>query len=68
MLAAVQVQGREVEQGCATATQAVGLLGRLRSNRGAEYLDDFRLRLAPYTGEPVVREFTARLEAAEAAA
>ena len=34
----------------------------LRSNRGAEYLDDFQQRLEPYRDEPVVREFGARLE------
>lgn len=68
LLASAQVQAREVEQGCDTATQAVGLLAGLRSNRGAEYLDDFRRRLEPFQQEAAVREFGARLEECETAA
>ncbi|MGW0753492.1 transcriptional regulator [Streptomyces sp. NPDC002587] len=63
LLAAAQVQQREVEQACQTATAAADLLEGLRSNRGAEYLDDFRTRLAPYREEAAVREFGARLDA-----
>ena len=48
LLADAQVQQREVEQACHTGTQAVELLGGLRSDRGAEYLEDFRRRLEPY--------------------
>ncbi|MFE0101666.1 transcriptional regulator [Streptomyces sp. NPDC059009] len=62
LLATAQVQRREVEQACHTGLKAVELLGTLRSNRGAEYLEDFRDRLEPYRDEPVVREFGARLE------
>ena len=62
LLATAQVQQREVEQACHTGTQAVELLGTLRSNRGAEYLDDLQQRLEPYREEPVVREFGARME------
>ncbi|GHF17533.1 MULTISPECIES: transcriptional regulator [Streptomyces] len=62
VLATAHVQQREVEEACATGTRALQLLGTLRSNRGAEYLDDFRQRLEPYRDEPVVREFGARLE------
>ncbi|MGX1886078.1 transcriptional regulator [Streptomyces sp. NPDC055287] len=62
LLATGQVQQREIEQACATGTRAVELLGTLRSNRGAEYLEDFQQRLAPYRDEPAVREFGARLE------
>ena len=62
LLATAQVQQREVEQACQTGTRAVELLGTLRSNRGSEYLDDFRQRLEPYRDEPVVREFGARLD------
>ncbi len=62
LLATAQVQQREVEQACHTGLQAVELLGSLRSNRGAEYLEDLQERLAPYRDEPVVREFGARLE------
>ncbi|MEV6399133.1 transcriptional regulator [Streptomyces sp. NPDC051907] len=62
LLATAQVQQREVEQACDTGSRAVELLGRLRSSRGAEYLDDFQQRLEPYADEPAVREFGARLE------
>ncbi|MBM9505141.1 transcriptional regulator [Actinacidiphila acididurans] len=67
LLADAQVQQRDLEHGVRTGTQAVTLLAGLRSNRGAEYLDDFRRRLEPYGNEPVVREFGARLEELEAA-
>ncbi|MGY0492568.1 transcriptional regulator [Streptomyces sp. WG-D5] len=62
LLATAQVQQREVEQACHTGLRAVELLGTVRSNRGAEYLDDFRDRLDPFREEPVVREFGARME------
>ncbi|WKX70941.1 transcriptional regulator [Streptomyces sp. XD-27] len=62
LLATAHVQQRDVEQACHAGTRAVDLLGQLRSNRGAEYLDDFRQRLEPFRDEPVVREFGARLE------
>ncbi|ARZ68412.1 transcriptional regulator [Streptomyces albireticuli] len=62
LLATAQVQQRDVDEACSTGTRALELLGTLRSNRGAEYLDDFQQRLAPYREEPVVREFGARLE------
>ncbi|MCW5250865.1 MULTISPECIES: transcriptional regulator [unclassified Streptomyces] len=67
LLATAQVQQREVEQACQTALKAVDLLETLRSNRGAEYLEDFQQRLEPYREEAVVREFGARLELAAAA-
>ncbi|MFF3340751.1 transcriptional regulator [Streptomyces flavidovirens] len=63
LLATAQVQQREVEQACHTGARAVELLATLRSNRGAEYLEDFQQRLEPYRDEPAVREFGARLEA-----
>ncbi|MFE2140624.1 transcriptional regulator [Streptomyces sp. NPDC059456] len=62
LLAAAQVQQREVEQACQSAAKAADLLSGLRSTRGAEYLEDFRTRLAPYRDEPAAREFSARLE------
>lgn len=67
VLASAQVQQREIEQACHTGTRAVELLSGLRSNRGAEYLEDFQQRLMPYRDEPVVREFGARLELQAAA-
>ncbi|MGW1882312.1 transcriptional regulator [Streptomyces sp. NPDC001970] len=62
LLASAQVQQREVEAACRTGTQAVDLLGTLRSSRGAEYLEDLQYRLEPYGNEPAVREFAARME------
>ncbi|MER5973383.1 transcriptional regulator [Streptomyces sp. NPDC002055] len=63
LLASAQVQLREVEQACHTGTQALDLLAGLRSNRGAEYLEDLQQRLEPFRHEAVVREFGARLDA-----
>lgn len=67
LLASAQVQQREVEQACSTGLKAVELLETLRSNRGAEYLEDLQQRLEPYRDEPVVREFGARLDLPAAA-
>ncbi|MEV3954659.1 transcriptional regulator [Streptomyces albogriseolus] len=67
LLATAQVQQREIEQACATGLKAAELLGGLRSNRGAEYLEDLQQRLEPYREEPVVREFGARMELQTAA-
>ena len=68
LLATAYLQQREIEQAVATADQAVRLLSGLRSNRGAEYLDDFLRRLEPFQDEPVVREFNERLAEGEIAA
>jgi hypothetical protein len=62
LLATAQVQQREVEQACHTGSRAVELLAKLRSSRGAEYLEDLQQRLEPYADQPAVREFGARLE------
>ncbi|MFE6489875.1 transcriptional regulator, partial [Streptomyces sp. NPDC057757] len=57
------LQQRDLERACETGTQAVRLLSGLRSNRGVEYLDEFRRRLEPYREQRVVREFHARADA-----
>ncbi|MGW4561980.1 transcriptional regulator, partial [Streptomyces sp. NPDC004561] len=67
LLATAQVQQREIEQACATGLKAVELLETLRSNRGAEYLEDLQQRLEPFRDESVVREFGARLDLQQAA-
>lgn len=67
LLAGAQAQQREIERACHTGTRASELLGQLRSERGVEYLEDFRRRLEPYAEEPVVREFAARCEVGAAA-
>ncbi len=59
LLATAQLQAREVEQACHTATRALELLGELRSHLGQEYLADFRRRLEPFAQEAVVRDFDA---------
>ncbi|GAA2789211.1 transcriptional regulator [Kitasatospora sp. CM 4170] len=63
LLATAQLQQRDLERACETGAQAVRLLSGLRSNRGVEYLDEFRRRLEPYREQRVVREFQARAEA-----
>ncbi|EST27672.1 transcriptional regulator [Streptomyces roseochromogenus subsp. oscitans DS 12.976] len=67
LLATAQVQQREIEQACGTGLKAVELLETLRSNRGAEYLEDLQQRLEPFREEAVVREFGARLDLQQAA-
>ncbi|GAB2709870.1 transcriptional regulator [Kitasatospora kifunensis] len=62
LLATAQLQQRDIERACETGAQAVRLLNGLRSNRGVEYLDDFRRRLEPYRDHRVVREFQQRAE------
>jgi tetratricopeptide (TPR) repeat protein len=66
LLASAQIQQRELEEACRTGTQAIELLGTLRSSRGTEYLEDLRDRLEPYAREPAVREFGVRLDLAAA--
>jgi hypothetical protein len=67
LLASAQLEKRELEHACHTGVKAVELLSTLRSKRGIEYLEDFRRRLGPFVKEPVVRDFTARLEASAVA-
>ncbi|GAA4861183.1 transcriptional regulator [Kitasatospora terrestris] len=62
LLATAQLQQRDLERACETGAEAVRLLSGLRSNRGVEYLDDFRSRLEPYRGHRAVREFHARMD------
>ncbi|WP_037573620.1 hypothetical protein [Phaeacidiphilus oryzae] len=66
LLATAQLRQREVEEACDTGARAVELLSGLRSNRGAEYLDDFQRSLEPFQGQRSVRDFQA-MAAAEAA-
>lgn len=64
LLAEGHLQSREVEHACHNGTKAVEMLGGLRSERGAEYLESFRQRLEPFANEPVAREFVAHAECA----
>lgn len=66
LLATAQLQQREVEQACDTGARAVELMSGLRSNRGVEYLEDFRHRLEPFREQRAVREFQARAATAAA--
>lgn len=63
VLASAQVQRRELEQACHTGTQAVELLGNLRSSRGTKYLEGLQRRLEPFREETEVRDFDTRLAA-----
>jgi tetratricopeptide (TPR) repeat protein len=62
LLAIAQIQAREVDEACTTATQAVKLIPHLRSNLSVEYLKNFRSQLRPFEREVAVHEFMARLE------
>lgn len=62
LLAGAQAEQRELELACHSATKAVELLSTVRSQRGAEYLTDFRQRLEPFAQSSAVRHFTARVE------
>lgn len=64
LLAGAQAGQREADQACHTATKAVELLSTVRSERGAEYLADFRKRLEPFGQASAVRQFTARADLA----
>lgn len=67
LLASTLLRRRELEHACRVGAEATELLGRLRSVRCSEYLDDFREQLRPFAGERVVREFAERLECEPAA-
>ncbi len=68
LLASVQAQSREIDAACRTARQAAVLLGRVRSSRCAEYLDDFRRRILPFKDVPEVRKLCAGLTQGRVAA
>jgi tetratricopeptide (TPR) repeat protein len=57
VLADVLLDGDEPEEGCRTALAALDLGKSLRSARTAEYLREFRQRLARYEGSPAIRDF-----------
>lgn len=65
LLATAQIQAREVDEACETATRALKLLPHLRSNLTIEYLKNFRSRLRPFSREVAVREFEAQLESGD---
>ncbi|WP_433244673.1 hypothetical protein ACQPYK_42035 [Streptosporangium sp. CA-135522] len=50
----------EVAQACVAAGQALDLAGGLQSARTQSYAFDLRRRLAPFAGEPAVRELNER--------
>lgn len=53
----------DVEHACASASQAVALLGGVASARSSSTLDGFRDRLSPYRDTPPARDFLASLAA-----
>ncbi|WP_436786205.1 transcriptional regulator [Yinghuangia sp. YIM S10712] len=64
LLATAHLQQNRLDEACAVAADALGLVARLRSERGQEYLRDFQRRLAPWAAEPVARDFIAAVRAA----
>ncbi|MEU7813873.1 XRE family transcriptional regulator [Pseudonocardia sp. NPDC049154] len=57
VLAHAQLDGGEVEAGCATALTALDLGDDLQSTRCASYVDELRQRLPRFRGSRVVRDF-----------
>ncbi|WP_062217017.1 hypothetical protein [Streptomyces sp. NBRC 109706] len=68
IMATGQLQEGDLEHACHTANEAGGLLGGLRSGRGAEYFGDFRARLEPHRDHQLVRDFVGRWSPAPTAA
>ncbi|MCZ4125432.1 transcriptional regulator [Streptomyces sp. H39-S7] len=52
---------RDIEQACASAEQAVTLLGGVTSARSSSTLSTFRSKLDPYRDTPAARDFLASL-------
>ncbi|MEU4233294.1 hypothetical protein AB0F17_54190 [Nonomuraea sp. NPDC026600] len=48
---------QDVEQACATATEALAMAGELKSLRVQTYIDRFNGQLAPYARLPIVADF-----------
>jgi hypothetical protein len=57
VLATAFLQQKRLDEAVGTASNAVGLLAGVHSERSVQALRDFRARLAPYRGEAVVRDF-----------
>jgi hypothetical protein len=61
VLATSYLQEGEVDGACAAGTEALELIGRVRSARGGDYLRDFDRRLEPYQASATVTEFRGRV-------
>ncbi|SEG96204.1 hypothetical protein SAMN05216223_1414 [Actinacidiphila yanglinensis] len=57
LLATAQIQAGEVDEACDTATEAVGVLARVRSGLGVEYLKRVRYQLRAFAERSAVRDF-----------
>ncbi|MFI1358870.1 hypothetical protein ACH4TV_35690 [Streptomyces sp. NPDC020898] len=60
VLATAQLQQHRLDEAIGTATEALDALSGVHSERSIQALRDFRGRLAPHRGEPMVQEFEHR--------
>lgn len=56
-LATAQLQARDVEQACATATAAMSAMEQIKSARVRAYLRNFAAETKPYADVPAVKDF-----------
>jgi hypothetical protein len=57
VLATAHLQQRRLDEAIDAATTALSLLGTVHYERSVQALRDFRSRLEPHRGEPLVRRF-----------
>jgi hypothetical protein len=57
VLATAYLQQNQLDAAVATATEGLGMLGKIHSQRSTQALRDFRKRLAPHGREPIVTRF-----------
>jgi hypothetical protein len=60
VLATAHLQQHRLDEALSTATEALDALSGVHSERSIQALRDFRGRLAPHRGEPMVQEFERR--------
>uniref|UniRef100_A0AAU1ZQ99 Transcriptional regulator n=1 Tax=Streptomyces sp. NBC_00093 TaxID=2975649 RepID=A0AAU1ZQ99_9ACTN len=60
VLATAHLQQHRLDEALSTATEALDALSGVHSERSIQALRDFRGRLAPHRGEPMVQEFDRR--------
>jgi hypothetical protein len=61
VLASARLQTGDLDGACAAGGDALDLVERLHSARGAEYLREFRRQLDPFRESPVARDFLDRV-------
>ncbi|MFC4464652.1 hypothetical protein ACFPH6_08795 [Streptomyces xiangluensis] len=63
-MATAQLQQRDVDAACGSATQALDLLADINSARSIDHVQTFAKQLLPYQSTPVAREFLERARTA----